>query len=156
MKRVFLPLILAHPHGGWLRALRHQRGWSLQAVADRLGVTPQAVHQFEKSEVAGTISLRQLALVAAAMGGSVAYSVSALSLGGMVEAPDLAAQPKPRQKRRRSSAAAVPVDLPSPARAAGPLDSPVASTLTPAHGAPVDSQIEHAMFLSNRDEGRYD
>jgi hypothetical protein len=35
------------------------------------------VHQFEKSEVAGTISLRQLSLVAAAIGGRVSYRVDA-------------------------------------------------------------------------------
>ena len=64
------------PHGGWLRSIRQTSGLSLQAVADRLDVSPQAVHQFEKSEAAGTISLRQLANVAAAMGGRVIYSVT--------------------------------------------------------------------------------
>ena len=63
------------PHGGWLRSVRQNLGLSLQAVADRLDVSPQAVHQFEKSEAAGTISLRQLGHVAAAMGGRVTYAV---------------------------------------------------------------------------------
>lgn len=70
------------PGEGWLRALRDSQGLSLQAVADRLGVSPQAVHQFEKSEVAGTISLRQLANVAAAMGGRVTYEVLAPARAG--------------------------------------------------------------------------
>jgi len=69
---VFDPL---RPKGGWLRSVRQNLGLSLQAVADRLDVSPQAVHQFEKSEAAGTISLRQLGHVAAAMGGRVTYAV---------------------------------------------------------------------------------
>jgi transcriptional regulator with XRE-family HTH domain len=52
-------------------------GLSLQVVADRMDVSPQAVHQFEKSEDAGTISLRQLGNVAAALGCRLTYSLCA-------------------------------------------------------------------------------
>jgi len=65
----------SRPVKGWLRHHRQHRGLSLQAVADRLDVSPQAVHQFEKSEVAGTISLRQLAAVARAVGCRLNYDL---------------------------------------------------------------------------------
>jgi hypothetical protein len=38
-------------------------------------VSPQAVHQLEKSEAAGTISLKQFEAAAAAMGCRVVYAV---------------------------------------------------------------------------------
>jgi hypothetical protein len=38
-------------------------------------VTPQAVHQLEKSEAAGTISLKQLEAVSGAMGCHVIYTL---------------------------------------------------------------------------------
>jgi hypothetical protein len=40
-----------------------------------MNVSPQAIHQLEKSEAAGTISLKQLEAVAAAMGCRVVYAV---------------------------------------------------------------------------------
>jgi transcriptional regulator with XRE-family HTH domain len=63
------------PLGGWLKSTRLGHGVSLRVVAERLDVSPQAVHQFEKSEVAGTISLRQLEHVARAMGCRVVYAL---------------------------------------------------------------------------------
>ena len=65
----------ARPHGGWLKSIRTKQGISLRAVAERLDVSPQAVHQFEKSETAGTISLRQLEIGARAMGCRVVYAL---------------------------------------------------------------------------------
>ena len=69
---------LDHPAGGWLKPTRQALGLTLQTVADRLNVSPQDVHQFEKSETAGTISLRQLQNVAGAMGCRVEYAVLAV------------------------------------------------------------------------------
>jgi predicted DNA-binding mobile mystery protein A len=63
------------PPEGWLRAFRHALGLSLKSIAGRLKVSPQAIHQLEKSEAAGTISLVQLEAVAGAMGCRVAYAV---------------------------------------------------------------------------------
>jgi predicted DNA-binding mobile mystery protein A len=63
------------PTEGWLRAFRHALGLSLKSIAGRLKVSPQAIHQLEKSEAAGTISLGQLEAVAGAMGCRVAYAV---------------------------------------------------------------------------------
>ena len=68
-----------HPAQGLLKPTRRALGLTLQTVADRLNVSPQAVHQFEKSETAGTISLRQLQNVAGAMGCRVEYAVLAVS-----------------------------------------------------------------------------
>ena len=63
------------PPEGWLRAFRHALGYSLKSIAGRLKVSPQAIHQLERSEAAGTISLGQLEAVAGAMGCRVAYAV---------------------------------------------------------------------------------
>jgi hypothetical protein len=41
----------------------------------RLNVSPQAIHQLEKSEAAGTISLGQLEVVAASMGCRLTYAL---------------------------------------------------------------------------------
>lgn len=59
-----------------LKAAREAAALSLQAVATRLDISPQAVHQFEKNEAAGTISLRQLANVARAMGFRFSYELT--------------------------------------------------------------------------------
>jgi transcriptional regulator with XRE-family HTH domain len=61
----------------WIKTTRQSLGLSLQAIASRLGVSPQAVHQFESSEAAGSISLRQLQKVAEAMGFQLIYSLVA-------------------------------------------------------------------------------
>jgi len=50
-------------------------GRSLKSVAGELKVTPQAIHQLEKSEAAGTISLKQLEAVSGAMGCHVVYTL---------------------------------------------------------------------------------
>ena len=84
------------PHGGWLKSIRTKQGISLRTVAERLGVSPQAVHQFEKSEAAGTISLRQLENVARAMGCRVVYALRPVR-----------AQPQPRQRTEAEPVAPV-------------------------------------------------
>jgi predicted DNA-binding mobile mystery protein A len=70
------PLHAVHrPIGGWLRAVRQALGKSLKSVAGELGVSPQAIHQLEKSEAAGSISLKQLEAVSRAMGCHVVYTL---------------------------------------------------------------------------------
>lgn len=66
---------LQSPSGGWLKALRQALGLSLKSVAERLKLTPQSIHQFEKSEAIGSISLRQLEALAGAMGCRVVYAI---------------------------------------------------------------------------------
>ena len=63
------------PIGGWLKAVRQALGQSLKSVAKELKVSPQAIHQLEKSEAAGSISLRQLEAVAGAMGCRLVYTL---------------------------------------------------------------------------------
>jgi XRE family transcriptional regulator, regulator of sulfur utilization len=63
------------PRGGWLKAIRQALGKSLKSVGGELKVTPQAIHQLEKSEAAGTISLKQLEAVSGAMGCHVIYTL---------------------------------------------------------------------------------
>jgi XRE family transcriptional regulator, regulator of sulfur utilization len=63
------------PRGGWLKAVRQALGKSLKSVAGELKISPQAVHQLEKSEAAGTISLKQLEAVSSAMGCHVVYTL---------------------------------------------------------------------------------
>jgi transcriptional regulator with XRE-family HTH domain len=50
-------------------------GRSLRSVAGELKVSPQAIHQLEKSEAAGTISMKQLEAVSNAMGCRVVYAL---------------------------------------------------------------------------------
>lgn len=109
------------PAGGYLRPLRQRTGLSLKAVACRLGVSPQAVHQFEKSEAEGAISLRQLQNVVRAMGGRLTYSVgvpgkksattaTAANLPpAQISAPAPSREPPPAAAERK--AAAVSLDL---------------------------------------------
>lgn len=71
-----LPLgAVQRPINGWLKAVRQALGRSLKSVGAELKSSPQAIHQLEKSEAIGTISLNQLESVAGAMGCRVVYSL---------------------------------------------------------------------------------
>jgi predicted DNA-binding mobile mystery protein A len=61
------------PTGGWLHTVRQAQGLSLKSVAEVLKLSPQAIHQVEKSEANGTISLKQLEAVAGAMDCRLVY-----------------------------------------------------------------------------------
>jgi len=120
----------SRPNGGWLKSIRVAQGLSLRVVAERLKVSPQAVHQFEGSEVAGTISLRQLENVARAMGHRVIYAL------------------QPRD--------ALPTDNSSPPEI---VAAPIKAIASPAdeivaHRSP--HSVEHSMFLENQAADRYD
>jgi transcriptional regulator with XRE-family HTH domain len=52
---------------------RAERGWSLQQLADRAGMSPAAIHKVEKSGMTPTIT--SLMKIAAALGKSVSYFV---------------------------------------------------------------------------------
>ena len=67
---------LDRPPLGWLRTVREAFGLSLRNLAGLIGgVSPQALHQFERNEAAGTLTLRNLERVAAAMGCRVVYVI---------------------------------------------------------------------------------
>jgi transcriptional regulator with XRE-family HTH domain len=59
--------------GGKVASARAERGWSLQQLADRSGLSPAAIHKIEKSGMTPTIT--SLMKVAAALGKSVSYFI---------------------------------------------------------------------------------
>jgi transcriptional regulator with XRE-family HTH domain len=59
--------------GGKLASARAERGWSLQQLADRSGLSPAAIHKVEKSGMTPTIA--SLMKIAAALGKSVSYFI---------------------------------------------------------------------------------
>jgi transcriptional regulator with XRE-family HTH domain len=59
--------------GGKLAQARAERGWSLQQLADRSGLSPAAIHKIEKSGMTPTIG--SLMKIAAALGKSVSYFI---------------------------------------------------------------------------------
>jgi len=84
-----------NPAGGWLRTFRQALGLSLRSISGKLNVSPQAVHQLEKSEAAGTISLKQLESAAATMGCRVVYAVVPRK-GSLASLADAAGSIEPR------------------------------------------------------------
>lgn len=97
---------------GLLRRQRESAGLSLQALADQLQVSPQAVHQFEKSEVAGTISLGQLDRVARAMGLRLAYALEKSRNAHSAPAQDFSATQPRRKVAARKPASSSPTQVP--------------------------------------------
>jgi transcriptional regulator with XRE-family HTH domain len=59
--------------GGKVANARAERGWSLQQLADRSGLSPAAIHKIEKSGMTPTIA--SLMKLAAALGKSVSYFI---------------------------------------------------------------------------------
>jgi transcriptional regulator with XRE-family HTH domain len=59
--------------GGKVARARAERGWSLQALADRSGVSAAAIHKVEKSGMTPTIA--SLMKIAGALGKSVAHFI---------------------------------------------------------------------------------
>jgi len=60
--------------GGKVANARAERGWSLQQLADRSGLSPAAIHKIEKSGMTPTIA--SLMKLAAALGKSVSYFIA--------------------------------------------------------------------------------
>src|SRR5919202_2310081 len=60
--------------GGKVAQTRAERGWSLQQLADRSGLSPAAIHKIEKSGMTPTIA--SLMKLAAALGKSVSYFIA--------------------------------------------------------------------------------
>jgi predicted DNA-binding mobile mystery protein A len=70
-----LGAVRARPHAGWVKAIRNALGMSQAALARRLGVTPAAVGQLERAEVAGGVTLAKLGEVAAALECTLVYAL---------------------------------------------------------------------------------
>jgi predicted DNA-binding mobile mystery protein A len=64
---------VAQPAGGWLRAVRQALGLAQGAVAKKAGITQQTYAQFERGEVAGTLSVGNLQRAASAMDCELCY-----------------------------------------------------------------------------------
>ncbi|UWR00233.1 helix-turn-helix domain-containing protein [Rhodobacteraceae bacterium S2214] len=63
------------PPKGWIAAMRAALGMSAEYVAQRKGVSRNAVYQAERSEKDGAVSLKQMDQLAAAMGGKFVYAI---------------------------------------------------------------------------------
>lgn len=73
------------PPKGWVRAIRDALGMSARELAERTGVTQQAVSQLEAAERHGAVTIARLEEVAQALGCQVEYAlVPARPLGQMV------------------------------------------------------------------------
>jgi transcriptional regulator with XRE-family HTH domain len=69
-----------------IRRARRESGFSQEALAERIGVPPADVHRYERG---GTISARQLELIAVATGKPVSFFLDG-SRGGSQNGPGLA------------------------------------------------------------------
>lgn len=67
------------PSGGWLRAVREAMRMPLRLVADRLGISCQALHALEEREQLGTITLNRMMDIAGAMELTFCYAVVPLN-----------------------------------------------------------------------------
>ncbi|MDH5591082.1 MAG: mobile mystery protein A [Gemmatimonadota bacterium] len=63
------------PDQGWIRTIREALGMSLRQLGDRAGITKASVAQMERREAEGTITLRSMQKLAAAMEADVHYFV---------------------------------------------------------------------------------
>lgn len=63
------------PERGWIASMRRALGMSAEHVAQRKGVSRNAVYQAERSEKEGAVSLKQMELLATAMGGKFVYAI---------------------------------------------------------------------------------
>lgn len=64
-----------NPEKGWIATMRLALGMSGEHVAQRRGVSRNAVYQAEKSEKEGAVSLKQMDNLAKAMGGRFVYAI---------------------------------------------------------------------------------
>ncbi len=64
---------LRPPVKGWVAAIRTSLGMSQADLADRLGLSKQAIAQLEQRELDGSVTLRSLRRVAEALGARVEY-----------------------------------------------------------------------------------
>ncbi len=63
------------PEKGWISTMRLALGMSAEQVALRKGVSRNAVYQAERSEKEGSVSLKQMENLAAAMNGTFVYAI---------------------------------------------------------------------------------
>jgi predicted DNA-binding mobile mystery protein A len=64
---------IAIPPTGWAKAIRSALGMTLQQVANRMGITKPSVHELEKRESQGTVTIRSLRSLASALDMQLVY-----------------------------------------------------------------------------------
>lgn len=73
-RRLAEAVVPESPAGGWIRATREALGMSAVQLAARIGVTRQAIRQFEQGELEGSIELATLRRAAEALGCRFVYA----------------------------------------------------------------------------------
>ncbi|MGK2960622.1 MAG: mobile mystery protein A [Gemmatimonadaceae bacterium] len=68
------PLLRA-PRGGWILTLRNAMGMSQKILAERMGVSPQAISQLEQRESDGSVTVKALQQAAEKLGGELVYAI---------------------------------------------------------------------------------
>lgn len=63
------------PEGGWIHVIRESLGMTLSDLGRRVGISFQALSQFEKAERKGTITLSTLRAVADALNCDLVYAL---------------------------------------------------------------------------------
>ena len=63
------------PEKGWIATVRRALGMSAEQVATRKGVSRNAVYQAERSELEGSVSIRQMQNLATAMNARFVYAI---------------------------------------------------------------------------------
>lgn len=66
---------LSPPRGGWVAAIRNALGMTQAHLAERLGVSRQAVSQLEAREAEGSATLKALEDAAQSLGGRLVYAI---------------------------------------------------------------------------------
>jgi predicted DNA-binding mobile mystery protein A len=63
------------PSGGWIRSIREALGMSAAQLAARMGLSRQRIHDLEKGEVHGSVTLGSLRKAAEALDCTLAYTL---------------------------------------------------------------------------------
>jgi predicted DNA-binding mobile mystery protein A len=68
-------ILMDRPPRGWVKAIREALGMTAAQLASRIGVTRPRVHEIEKSEVSGSITLDSLERAAHALNCQLVYAL---------------------------------------------------------------------------------
>ena len=65
----------ATPMGGWVNAIRTTLGMTLAQLGKRVGTNASRINRIEKDEISGSVTLKTLRSVAAAMDSELVYAI---------------------------------------------------------------------------------
>ena len=98
-------ILMDRPPRGWVKAIREALGMTAAQLASRIGVTRPRVHEIEKSEVSGSITLDSLERAAHALNCQLVYAlVPRKSLEELTQEQALRVAEKKIQKTAHSMA----------------------------------------------------